>query len=113
MEARLRHLRSIAADPYQKHKLTVTEQAFLKEAEAIQNIWDKYDTDGSQELDKPETKRFIIEILKRFNPDKGHSGSLISDREFNRLFERFDADASGTISKNEMLRFYAAIKSEY
>jgi hypothetical protein len=45
------------------------------------NIWDKYDTDKSGELDRVETKLFLTETMDELIGNK-YGGIKISDKEF-------------------------------
>ena len=72
-------------------------------ANVIDNIWDKYDVDGSGDLDRDETKQFVIYTMG--NLTGGAINESITDEEFNIVFEMFDTDKSGTVEKEEMVAF--------
>jgi len=67
---------------------------------AIDLIWEEYDTDKSGDLDKAEAKKFVMDLLV-------YSGatSQYTDEGFEQLFTQFDKDNSGTIDKTEMAAF--------
>ena len=60
----------------------------------INQLWAKYDTDHSGQLDFRESKRFVTE----------YTGG-IPDDIFLQVFNKFDKDDSGTIAKYEMVYF--------
>ena len=66
----------------------------------VDDIWRDYDTDGSGELDKEETRKFIFDTLKEMSDD-----CQFSDEDFEQCFVEFDEDQSGTIEKEEMVVF--------
>ena len=66
----------------------------------VDEIWQSYDLDGTNKLNKFEAKKFIEELL----PDM-KAGHYLGDNEFNRLFKEFDTDGDGTIDKAEMTNF--------
>ena len=63
----------------------------------VNNIWGRYDLDGSNELDKTETKWFITDILAEMGDKDGFSEEVFED-----TFNFFDVDKSGLISKSEI-----------
>ena len=70
----------------------------------VQQIWNEFDDDGNDSLDKDETKEFVKKMLH----EVGESTDF-SDDEFNRCFEEFDTDGNGTVDKNEMKEFIMRI----
>jgi Ca2+-binding EF-hand superfamily protein len=71
-------------------------------AGVIESIWDKYDVDGSGDLDREETRAFVLNMGNLV----GSEGmGEISDEDFNDVFNMFDADKSGTVEKDEMVDF--------
>ena len=66
----------------------------------INQYWHKYDEDGSGELDKDETKKFVQEAIGGM----GGADEFTSEA-FDAIFETFDKDGSGTIEKDEMIEF--------
>lgn len=66
----------------------------------INEIWDIYDEDNNQYLDKEETRKFVQDILRNLG-----SGDDFSQDAFDEIFEKFDEDKSGTIEKDEMKGF--------
>ena len=65
----------------------------------IDQIWGRYDKDGSGELDKLETLNFLNEFLAM----KGKQNCTID--QFNIFFKKFDVNGDGMIEKSEMARF--------
>ena len=55
-------------------------------AKIVDGIWNKYDTDGNGELDKEETKAFIIGTLSEVIGGPAE----IDDAVFNKCFADFD-----------------------
>ena len=68
-------------------------------AQAVNDIWDQYDTDKSGALDKAETRKFVSATLTETG-----QGSFTED-EFNDCFASFDKNGDGSISKDEMVEF--------
>ena len=75
------------------------KEPVIIEDEVIDQIWDEYDADGSGDLDKEETRRFVAEV----------AGEEFDEEAFVRLFDEFDDDKSGTIEKGEMKQFISAL----
>lgn len=67
----------------------------------INQIWAKYDTDLSGELDYKQTKRYVKDTI-----------GCIPDEIFCHVFNLFDKDNSGTIDKHEMVEFINMITKE-
>eukprot|EP00352_Strombidinopsis_acuminata_P007892 CAMPEP_0176374336 /NCGR_PEP_ID=MMETSP0126-20121128/26688_1 /TAXON_ID=141414 ORGANISM="Strombidinopsis acuminatum, Strain SPMC142" /NCGR_SAMPLE_ID=MMETSP0126 /ASSEMBLY_ACC=CAM_ASM_000229 /LENGTH=84 /DNA_ID=CAMNT_0017734875 /DNA_START=175 /DNA_END=429 /DNA_ORIENTATION=+ len=68
--------------------------------DCIEDIWRRYDKDGSGELDKAETKIFLKNTLLEL----GETGDF-SESDFNTAFSEFDKDNNGTVNKEEMKIF--------
>ena len=68
--------------------------------DCIEDIWRRYDKDGSGELDKAETKIFLKNTLLEL----GETGDF-SENDFNTAFSEFDKDNNGTVNKEEMKIF--------
>ena len=66
----------------------------------VDEIWSKYDKDNSGELDKNETKQFVMDTLQDMA-----DGAGFSDADFDQCFAEFDKDGSGNIEKDEMVEF--------
>ena len=64
----------------------------------MEDIWDDYDSDGNGQLDRVEFKTYLNDTLE----DVASGGSTLTDDEFNKLYDEFDTDQNGTISKDEM-----------
>ena len=56
--------------------------------------------DGDSDKDEEETKLFVKNTLCEMGDGKG-----MSEAEFERCFEEFDEDGSGTIERDEMITF--------
>ena len=70
-------------------------------ARCVQEIWDQYDTDKSNALDKAETRKFMEATLGEMTGVNGN----ISDEDFQQVFGEFDKNGDGTISREEMGAF--------
>ena len=70
----------------------------------VNDIWGEYDHDGSGELDKPETRQFVEDILKEMG-----DGGKITDEDFDECFAEFDTSGDGKISREEMAEFIKKI----
>ena len=70
----------------------------------VDELWDKYDTDGNGELDKDETRNLIKECMNNLNKNHHRNLEQFSDEAYDKLFERIDRDGNGTIDKSEMNR---------
>jgi len=55
----------------------------------IDQIWGRYDTDNSGELDKMETLNFLKEFLSL----KGKPSPTLD--QFNKFFNKYDVDGDG------------------
>ena len=66
----------------------------------VNELWPDYDKDGSGQLDREETKKFVQNTLSEMN-DSGE----FSEADFDACFKEFDKDGSGTIEKDEMAIF--------
>lgn len=63
----------------------------------MEDIWDDYDSDKNGHLDRAEFKTYLNDTL-----DDVAGGSKLEDDEFNKIYDEFDVDQNGTISKDEM-----------
>ena len=54
-------------------------------------------------FDKEETKQFVKDTLKEMAD--GDDNDEFNEEDFNKCFEEFDKDGSGTIEKDEMALF--------
>ena len=79
----------------------MAEQAQANIEEALQTtvnqIWEKYDKDGNNTLDKSEMRKFVQETMTESGINK-----TISDEDFETIFNQFDIDGSQTIERDEM-----------
>ena len=70
----------------------------------VDDIWLQYDTQGVGYLDKPATHKFMMDVLTKMS-----DSFQFSDEDFEKCFEDFDDDASGTIEKEEMILFIKGV----
>lgn len=78
----------------------VLDETYEKEriySQAVDALWEKYDTDKSGQLDKEETKRFLQDVLTDIPPPNQYDES-----KFEATFRGMDKDFNGKISKREM-----------
>jgi Ca2+-binding EF-hand superfamily protein len=75
--------------------------------ELVEQIWSQYDADGSGQLNKRETRNFVMDVLSKLSEDP-----KIPEDEFNYLFSSMDNDQSGYISKEEMKYFIRVSRGE-
>jgi Ca2+-binding EF-hand superfamily protein len=68
----------------------------------IDNIWQRYDTDGNGSLDLDEARFFVKDILKGLGDD---DENLFSEKVYLAMFKSFDEDMSGTLEKEELHGF--------
>ena len=61
--------------------------------EAVDSIWQRYDKDNSGQLDREETMKFFRETLYELGETED-----FDEKYFEKAFEAFDKDGSGTIS---------------
>ena len=69
----------------------------------VDDIWDEYDIDKNESLDRQECRRFILNTLRELTGTDMEE--TFNDDDFNFTFDLFDEDQSGTIEKREMVRF--------
>ena len=69
----------------------------------VDDIWDEYDVDKNESLDRQECRRFILTTLRELTGQDMEE--TFNDDDFNFTFDLFDEDQSGTIEKREMVRF--------
>jgi hypothetical protein len=88
----------------------VERQILLTAIEAcVNNIWDRYDSDDNDHLDKKESKKFIMDVLKEtglFSSSISPEGDLRLVRE---VFHEIDSDKDRRISRPEMIMSIAKI----
>ena len=61
--------------------------------EAVDSIWQKYDKDNSGQLDRDETMKLFKKTLNELGETEE-----FDEQYFEKAFEAFDKDGSGTIS---------------
>ena len=69
----------------------------------VDDIWDEYDKDKNNTLDKEECRNFVINTIKEFTGQECMDDYPMDT--FDESFVLFDVDNSGTIDKSEMVRF--------
>ena len=79
--------------------------------EAMQQIWDEFDEDKGGSLDRDETYKMLLMPIARLNgaqdikDAKKMFGHVLSESDFNLVFDYVDADDSGEITKDELVDF--------
>ena len=68
----------------------------------IDDVWEKFDADQNGFLDKDEAKKFLDEISKIIDEERG---KYYNKDNFETLFEEYDEDNNGYLSKSEMAQF--------
>lgn len=78
----------------------------------MSEYWDKYDVNKDGKLDKSEFKTFItdiyMDVLTQQNGGIAVDKTLLQtkiDSEFEQIFNEFDSDRNGFITKDEMYYF--------
>ena len=72
----------------------------------ICDIWRNYNDDDNDILDKEEMEKFVfITLIEHGNRKYQDIDQLRNDYGFQKCFEEFDGDDSGTISKDELKDF--------
>ena len=71
-------------------------------SQVIDNIWEKYDTDGNGSLDIDEARHFVKDILKDLGDE---DGNVFSEDVYRAMFITFDEDDSGSLEKPELYLF--------
>ena len=61
-------------------------------------MWDEYDVNGNGYLERDEAKKFIDKISKCIGKDRA---KFYKRDKFDQLFDEFDEDANGILSKGE------------
>ena len=72
--------------------------------QVVENVWNKYDADGSGQLDRGEATAFVMDSLTQMNSDKQEQYEFRPE-DFEVFFRELDKDGSGTIEKEEMFVF--------
>ena len=72
--------------------------------QVVENVWNKYDADGSGQLDRAEATMFVMDSLTQMNSDKSEQYEF-READFEVFFRELDKDNSGTIEKEEMFVF--------
>lgn len=70
----------------------------------MDELWQKYDADGSGTLEKPEARRFINDTMKNLG-----SNDSFTEETYDEVFAEFDEDKTGKISKQNMISFMRKI----
>ena len=84
---------------YGAQKLNMPEVDDAKERARVEEIWKKYDTNNSGVLEKDQGKAFLMAELSSM------TGVAPGDEELERNFNIIDEDASGSLDKEEVLKF--------
>ena len=75
----------------------------------ISNIWDQYDQDGNENLDKQEARKFIGDVLKESGLFGNSMTNEVDERLIKEVFQAIDSDKNRRISKQEMKKSIAMI----
>jgi Ca2+-binding EF-hand superfamily protein len=75
----------------------------------IDNIWDQYDQDGNDYLDKQEARKFIRDVLRESGLFGNTMSNEVDERLIKEVFHEIDADHNRRISKEEMKKSIAMI----
>ncbi|EQC41976.1 hypothetical protein SDRG_00825 [Saprolegnia diclina VS20] len=70
---------------------------------AINKMWQSYDPNNNGFLNRDEARELLISTLKEMDVP----GDLLSDDAFDAIFNEFDTDANGTISKDAIVAFFS------
>ena len=71
----------------------------------IEDIWDKYDVNGNNYLDRDEIIRFISATMNDLEAEHGMQPTKPTEEELDVVIAEFDKDGNGTISRGEMASF--------
>ena len=85
---------------------TLKEEEDLIINQVLEEVWNNFNDDGNEHLDKDEMEKFIYITLIE-NGDRNYKtiNDLRRDEEFQTVFAQFDDDGSGTITKDELAEF--------
>ena len=72
--------------------------------DAVEQIWYKYDVDKNEHLDEAETRRFINDTLTQMKDFR-----TLEKEEFSIIFNKFDLDRNGIITRKEMTGFILSL----
>ena len=72
--------------------------------DAVEKIWDKFDTNRSNDLDRQEAKIFLQTVMENIPPPNHYD-----DSKFDETFDAMDKNRNGLIEKNEMVMFIKGI----
>ena len=73
-------------------------------AQSINEIWQRYDTDGTGKLEKETVKQVMRDWLKLDNAE-----AEFEDADFELGFSEFDTDNLGTLEKGQMVQFVSKL----
>ena len=79
--------------------------------EVLDEIWNKFNDDNNDILDKREMARFIYITLIESGQRNYHTvEDCFNDKMFNMIFQQFDEDGDGTVSRDELKTFIQGLK---
>ena len=84
---------------YAAEQLTKSAIEDQKERQRVEEIWAKFDVDGSGVLNREEGKAFLMQELENM------TGQPPTDEEIERNFSIIDEDGNGSLDKEEVLKF--------
>ena len=65
---------------------------------ALDQIWEKFDTDGSGQIEKTEMRAILLDLYE-------YMGVTTTEEALDAKFKELDVDNNGSISKLEMTTF--------
>ena len=68
----------------------------------LDDVYRKYDKDGSGGLDHEETRNFLNDMMKRNN-------HTVTDAELNNFIQQVDKNGDGSLQKDEIYELYKRI----
>ena len=77
--------------------------------ECVNNIWNRYDSDDNDHLDKKESKKFIMDVLRESGLFFSSFSPEGDQRLVREVFHEIDSDKDRRISRPEMILSIAKI----
>ena len=62
-------------------------------------MWEKYDTEGYDSLEKEDIKKFVLEIMGNPDPSSEEYEKKFSEEAFEDMYKVFDPDDTGLVHK--------------
>ena len=67
----------------------------------VSDIWQSYDDDQNDSLDKQKIRQFVVDILKEVGVDE----SKMTDKDFDEIFGEIDAKCKGVVDQEDLYNF--------